>query len=123
MLKIIALILFAELWGTAGQILYKKGVNSLDTPDLRDMWSYAGFLKGVLSSKTIWLGLVSITVGLTVWLVVLAQVDLSFAFPVDSMQYLITMIAASVFLGERIDRMKLLGTLLVIAGIIVVAKG
>ena len=50
----------------------------------------------------------------------LAQADLSFVFPVGSIQYIFVLFGTSIFLGEKIDRMKLTGTLLVITGIILI---
>lgn len=121
MLKIIALILLAELWGVGGQILFKKSVNRLETPNLRSLSSYLNFLKCVLRMPHVWLGFCFIGVGITVWLIALAQTSLSIAFPIDSMQYILTLVFARIFLGERIDGMKLGGTLLVVLGIILVA--
>lgn len=121
MLKIIIIILVAELWGTAGQILFKKSANKVATPDLRSMASYLTFVKDILSTYTIWSGLAAMAAGMVIWLVALAQTDLSIAFPIDSMQYIVAMVAARIFLDEKIDLMKLVGTLLVVAGVFLVA--
>jgi uncharacterized membrane protein len=121
MCKVILLILFSELWGTAGQIFYKIGLRDIETPSLRDHRSYIGFLKKVALTPAIWAGLGFRVGGLIIWLMVLAQANLSFAFPMDSMYYILTMVAARIFLSEKIDRLKLAGTILVISGIIIVA--
>ena len=121
MFKVILLIIFSELWGTTGQVFYKIGLRNIDTPDLRDHRSFMGFMKKVIKMPAIWTGLAFVSVAMIVWLAVLAQANLSFAFPLDSMHYILTMAAARIFLGERIDRMKLIGTLLVMCGIVLVA--
>ena len=121
MIKVILLILVAELWGIGGQILYKKSVNKLETPNLRCIRSYSKFLISILKTPRIWLGVACISVGLAVWLAALAQTNLSIAFPIDSMQYIITLVAAHFFLGEKINKFKLLGTLLIVGGIVLVA--
>lgn len=120
-LKIVMLILLAEFWGVAGQIFYKKSVNSIETPNLRDVKSYVKFLKSVLAAPATWIGFSFITVGFLVWFLVLAQADLSLAFPIDSMQYVLTLVAAHIFLGEKVNRLKLTGTILVMGGILLVA--
>lgn len=121
MTKIILLILLSELWGTCGQVFFKKSVNKLEAPNLRKAASYMKFLKSVVRMPTIWIGLVFIGIGLAVWLTALAQADLSFVFPMDSMQYIITLAAAHIFLGEKINRLKIIGTSLIVGGIILVA--
>lgn len=121
MLKIVLLILVAEFWGTGGQIFFKKSANSVDTPNLRSPASFLNFIKKIFNIPGTWLGFAFIGIGMVVWLMALAQTDLSIAFPIDSMQYIVALIAARIFLDEKIDMMKLVGTLLVILGIVLVA--
>jgi len=121
MMMIILLILLAEVCGVAGQILFKKTINNLEAPDMRSHISYFIFLKNVLRVPAVWLGFGCVGCGISIWLTALAQADLSLVFPIDSMQYVVTLIAARIFLGEKIDKMKLGGTLLIMAGIALVA--
>jgi uncharacterized membrane protein len=121
MWKIIGLVIIAEIWTMAGQVFFKKSANNFGTHDFGSMKGWARFLKDVYSSPLIWLGLVSMVVGLAVWFMALACGDLSFVFPLGSIQYIFILIAANIFLGERIDRMKFAGTLLVVLGIVLIA--
>lgn len=121
MIKILFLILFAEIWNTLGQVLFKKATNRLGKHHLKGLRSYLNFVKEVLGMPVVWFGLGSMALGLVVWLVALAQTDLSIAFPVGSLQYVLILMAARLFLGERIDGMKLVGNLLVVTGIIFIA--
>ena len=121
MIKIVLLILFAEIWGTTGQIFFKSSVNRLDMPNLRNLGSYLKFLKEVIISPKIWIGFAFGIIGLTIWLIALAHADLSLAFPIDSMQYIVTLLAAHIFLNEKLDRFKVGGTLLIVCGIFLVS--
>lgn len=121
MIKIVLLILLAEIWGITGQILYKKSANRAKMPDLRNIWSYLKFMKEVFSMPSLWAGFGCIFMGLVTFLFALAQTDLSIAFPIDSMQYIVALIASHFFLGEKINKYKLIGTLLVMAGVFLVA--
>lgn len=121
MIKIILLILLSEIWGTVGQVFYKKAANKAGTPNLRDLSSIPLFIGRILLSPAIWTGLSFILVGMAIWLTALAQTDLSIAFPIDSMQYVVTLVAAHFFLNEKVNKLKLIGTLLVVGGIILVA--
>ena len=121
MIKIFFLILGAEIWSTAGQILFKKGTNRLLRPHLRSLASYLGFTKKILLMPAIWLGFASMALGLFIWLMALSRADLSLVFPLGSLQYILTLVSARLFLNEKIDRMKLVGTFLVVVGIVVIS--
>lgn len=121
MITILLLIFFSELWSNAGQIFYKMSVNKIGTPNLRSMRSYLAFVRKVVATPKVWYGAIFIAVGLVIWLTALAQRDLSLVFPIDSMQYIITLVTAHFFLGEKINKLKLIGTLLIVSGILLVA--
>lgn len=120
-LKILGLILFVELCEAASHILFKRSVNAIDPSALRNITDYARFLRTVLQQPAVWAGLLLFTGGILTWFVVLAHVELSRAFPFGSLQYLTIMVASAVFLRERIDRRRLVGTLCIVLGIIFVA--
>jgi len=120
MLKVLGLIFLTEILNVIGQIFFKKGVNTVEERDLRGAGTYIAFFKDALKRPPIWYGLGSMVLSIAVWLMALAQADLSFVFPVGSMQYILILITAHMFLDEKIDVMKLTGTLLVVLGIVVI---
>ena len=75
----------------------------------------------MLAKPQIWLGLLVVCCGMGVWLLVLAQAELSLAFPLDSIQYIIILFSSYLFLGERINRDRIIGTAFIIGGIVLVA--
>jgi uncharacterized membrane protein len=83
--------------------------------------SYLRFLRQVLAQPQIWLGLLVVSCGMAVWLLVLAHAELSMAFPLDSIQYVIILFSSYLFLGERINRDRIIGTAFIIGGILLVA--
>ena len=119
--KVILLILLAEVWSVAGQILFKKGTNAIDAGRIRGVAGHVGYLQMALVNNSIWLGFSLQVLCVATWLVALAQADLSFVFPIGSIQYIFILFGAHIFLGEKIDRMKVAGTLLVVGGIILIA--
>ncbi len=121
MIKIILLIALSAALGSVGQVFFKKGVSCLEVPHMGHAGSYARFLRGVLGTPLVWLGFIAIAAGLVIWLIALAQTQLSVAFPIDSLQYVFILITARIFLGEKLDKMKLAGTVLVIAGICLIS--
>jgi len=116
-IKVILIILVSEICNSAGQILFKKGTNSVDGGRLRGVTGYSGYIKKILTRNFIWTGFACQVLCVAAWIMALAQADLSFVFPIGSIQYIFILFGAHIFLSEKIDRMKLAGTVLVAAGI------
>jgi len=121
MIRTIFCVLIAEIWNTAGQLLFKKSANVLPAMEGRSLRAYGVFLKEVAHRPGILLGLFCLAVGLIFWLVALSQAALSVVFVLGSMQYVLILIASRIFLDEKIDGRRFLGTLLIAAGIALVA--
>jgi len=120
MIKVVILVLFAEILAAIAQILFKKSTNTVETYSLRGLDAHLRFLTDVLSTPSIWFGLAAMATSLIVWLIALAQGELSFVFSIGSMQYLLILFLAHFILEERIDVMKVIGTFLVVFGIILI---
>ncbi len=118
--KIIILVLLAEIWVGVGQVLLKKSTNAVESYSLRSAGAIVRLVSDVIKMPSIWIGFFAMVVGLAFWLVALAEGDLSLVFSIGSIQYILILFAAHFLLGEKIDRMKLCGTLLVIFGIILI---
>ena len=123
MIAAFLIVLLGESFTALGQTLYKRNTNRLETHSLKTMRSYFAFMKDVLLLPGIWLGLLSMAAGLIIWLTALSRFDLSFVFPASSILYVLILFASRIFLREKIDSMKLVGTSLVIIGIIVITLG
>ena len=78
------------------------------------------FIKTVISKPAVWLGMLSIAIGLVIWIFTLAGGDLSVVYPLSSVEYILVLFSAHFLLGEKIDRMKMAGTILVMLGIVLI---
>ena len=121
MIKIILLVLLSEAFMAVGHILFKKTTNNLGVHSLKNINTQTRFLCDIFTKPFIWVGFASMSIGLVIWLIALAQGDLSLVFSIGSLQFVLILFLAHIFLNEKIDRMKLLGTFLVISGIILIA--
>lgn len=121
MIKIIFIVLISEIFTSAGHIFFKKSTNELEVKSVRGINGHVSFMKDILIKRDIWIGLLFMGMGLLVWLGALNEGDLSLVFPIGSIQYVITLFAAKLFLGEKIDKMKAIGTLFVVLGIILIS--
>ena len=118
MIKIILLVLAAEVLTAAGHVLFKKTTNTVESYSLRKIGARFRFLGDIFTKLSIWLGLAACAAGLIVWLMALAEGDLSLVYSLGSVQFILILFSAHIFLNEKIDKMKLLGTFLVVLGIV-----
>ncbi len=117
---IIFFVLLAEILNTIGQFLFKKTANSIQAPQLSHLRSYGLFFHKVLKSVWIWLGLGMMAVGLIVWLAALSEGELSFVYSIGSLQYILVLLTARFLLKEKVNRTRVIGTILVTSGIFLI---
>lgn len=116
MIYIIALI--SILLGAFAQFFLKVAVSGLPGKMLT-----MGKIPSLLSSPQLWLGCVAYGLSLLFWLYVLSKMELSKAYPMVSLGYVFSMIIAYVWLNESINTMKIAGIILIISGVICIARG
>ncbi|MFA5339916.1 MAG: EamA family transporter [Candidatus Omnitrophota bacterium] len=118
MIKIILLVLLSEILASVGHLLFKKTTNTVEAYDLKKVDGHIRFLGDIFAKPSIWAGLAVMAASIIVWLMALAEGDLSLVYPLGSVQYILILFSAHIFLNEKIDKMKLLGTFLVVLGIV-----
>lgn len=117
---IFIVMLLSEFCEVIAQICYKSGVNLSQTKSLRGVKGYIIFSLKVLAAPSIWLGFALMLGGMVLWLFVLDRFNLSFAFPFQSIQYLMVPVASVILLKEKINKDRIFGVILVVLGIIIV---
>lgn len=113
MIYIIALISIAL--GSVGQFLLKLG--SADVKLDRGLVTAA--LSFILNLNII-ISLFCFFSSMIIWVLVLKRMELSIAYPMVSLGYIVTMTLAFLFLNEPLRLTKLLGTALIISGVMVI---
>jgi len=104
-----------------GQVCFKKSVNKLERYSGRSFSATFLFFKKLLVRPRLWAGIFLMILGLVFWISALSSGDLSVVYPLGSIQYIFVLFSSHFFLGEPIDREKLIGTALVTAGIVFIA--
>ena len=102
---------------TAYELFLKLGARA--TAHLAE-GSWTG-LSGLLSPWT-WLGIVCMILSLLSWLYVLRELPLSLAFPLSNVVHVLVPLSCWIFLGETISSRRWFGIVLVLVGLVVVAK-
>jgi drug/metabolite transporter (DMT)-like permease len=119
---IIGLILITDISDTVSQLFLKSSINSLE-PHVNSIKKAFIFMLRLSRMPRVWFGFLLSTFSLGFWLFVLSKADLNFAFSLDSMRYILIALASSLFLKEKISRVRWLGIACVVFGIMLVAAG
>jgi multidrug transporter EmrE-like cation transporter len=116
------LILTGVLLNAGAQLLLKAGVAPLGA--LTVGWASLLPTAGrVLMQGPIIAGLACYVVSVGVWIVGLSRVDVSLAYPMLSLGYVVNAIAAWWLFGEVLGPMRCAGMLLILAGVFVMSRG
>lgn len=81
-----------------------------------------GEVGGLLQSPMIYVGLGLYGLGAVLWLFVLGRAPLSLAYPFVGLGFVLTMLAGVFLLGEQVSAARVLGTLLIASGCVLVAR-
>jgi drug/metabolite transporter (DMT)-like permease len=117
----IVYILISVIGGAAGQLLLKRGMSSLGplTLSLPDL----GSILWRIGTNPFVVGGLLVYVGSTLfWLMALSRVELSFAYPFASLSYIVMLVAAWRLFDENISPWRLVGTLVIGAGVLLIAR-
>ncbi|MGH9483193.1 MAG: EamA family transporter [Terriglobales bacterium] len=118
------MILIAVAMEVAGQLLYKSGINRMHgfqgspfelVPLLQFAWD-------ALHNWRVLAGVVVYIAQAGVWWGVLSRVDLSYAFPLTSMSYVLLLIASRAFLGEHISLQRWMGATAIVFGVYLITR-
>ena len=82
-------------------------------------WSAAAEL---LRASPLWIGLACYGVSVVLWLGALSRAPVSIAYPMLSVGYIVNAAAAAFLFSEALTTPKVIGILLIVAGVIVLAR-
>lgn len=80
------------------------------------------FLLRQLANPWIVSGLAAAFLASMAWMAAMTRFELSYAYPFMSLAFVIAMVFSVLFLGETVNLARMLGTALVVAGLVIIAK-
>ncbi|KDP88063.1 DMT family transporter [Cupriavidus basilensis] len=120
-LSTFAFIFTGVLLNACAQLLLKAGTNAVGAITLDRATLFTTALR-VLTQWPVLAGLTLYVVSVGVWIVGLSRVDVSIAYPMLSLGYVVNALAAWYLFGEMIGPMRVAGMLLILAGVFLVAR-
>ena len=116
-----SLIFTGVMLNAAAQILMKAGTNAIGHFE----FSAENILPIGLKLATEWhiiAALFCYALSVVVWILALSRVPVSIAFPLLSMAYIVTAVAAWYLLGEALSLTKFVGIGVIILGVIIISR-
>jgi drug/metabolite transporter (DMT)-like permease len=118
----LALIVLCVAMTTLGQIALKLGASHPTLGGLIESGQFAVFAMRALTTPYVIVGLVLYAGSTVLWLLILGRADLSYAYPMVSLGFVLTALYGWWALGERLGPMRVLGIALVFLGVVAIAR-
>ena len=119
MMKNLVMIMATVILNTAGQFMMKAGINRVGKIGLGNI--VEAFQKVVTSWYVIG-GFTSYALSAVLWILILSRSELSWAFPMVSLSYVITALLAPYLLNESFSIQRFIGILVICAGVFLVSR-
>jgi multidrug transporter EmrE-like cation transporter len=116
-----ALILAGVLLNAIAQLLLKAGTNAVGQFEFSGANVVPVGMKLAFQPYIV-AGIVCYLVSLVVWLMALSRVEVSVAYPMLSIGYVVNAVAAWYLFGEAVTPMRLAGIGIIVVGVYVVAR-
>lgn len=112
------IIIIGIIFAAFGQVSWKLGMNQAGQLATLNLTT----LSSVLLNPYVLLGFVMYALSTIFWLIALSKKELSFVYPFISLTYIIVLVLSSLVLKESMGVNKLVGTLIIIIGLIIIAR-
>jgi multidrug transporter EmrE-like cation transporter len=116
-----ALVLTGVLLNAVAQLALKASVNDTGIINF-DLQSLLTSANGLASNLWLWLGLACYAISVVVWILALSRVDVSIAYPMLSIGYIVNAIAAWHLFDEPMNIGKVVGIGIIIVGVYILAR-
>ena len=114
MVQNLSIILISVLLGVLGQIGFKYG--AIRIPETGTI------IEKAITAWPICIGLMLYAFSTVLWIYVLRYVELSYAYPMLSLGYVLVFIASYFLFNEPISSLRVMGLICILTGIILVSR-
>lgn len=122
-INIILFIISSVSLSAFAQIVLKMGMSNAKVQnDLIIAGNLFEKLFIALTNVYVVAGISMYLLSMVLWLVVLSKIDVSVAYPFVGLGFIITMVLGFLLLNEQISTMRVMGTILVVCGVLMVSS-
>jgi drug/metabolite transporter (DMT)-like permease len=116
MAKLLVILFVALTFETVGVILLSKGLRALDAPKNYGPAEILRLVGRGITSPHIFWGVACEAVFFAGLLMMMSNADVSFVWPLTSLTFVFSTLAARFYLSEQIDALRWAGVLLIVCG-------
>ena len=116
-----ALVITGVLLNAVAQLALKASVSDTGVINL-DIQSLLSSAGNLATNLWLWLGLICYAISVVVWILALSRVDVSIAYPMLSIGYIVNAVAASQLFDEPLGLGKVVGIGIIMLGVYVLAR-
>ena len=113
------LVFVAVCFSVTGELLLKAGMSQVGVLSFGNL---AVAVPRMLRQPHLWLGFGSIAVGACFWLAAISRVDLSWAYPMLAIGYILALIFAGLVLHEPIPLIRWIGAAVIVGGVYLISR-
>ncbi|MDD4878761.1 MAG: EamA family transporter [Candidatus Nanoarchaeia archaeon] len=113
------LLFIGILLGAAGQLLLKKGMMKHGKVSMK-LRSLHKDLFNLYFHRYIIIGGLLFIISLGLWTIVISKLDLSYAYPLVSFNYVIVSLFSKIFFKEKITKFRWFSIFVILAGVVLV---
>lgn len=117
MIRLFILILLQGLLVVGSECFLKVALEKIG----EFSWTWA-FFKGALSTWQLWVAGLTAIVGVLEWMAVLKRYDLSLAYPLTAISFLLSLFAGALIFHEAVPATRWIGVVLIMVGVYFVAR-
>ena len=122
----VTMIIGCIVFGAGGNLLLKAGMRVVETrvgSVVETQLSVVQYIGQTISQPTILIGVVLYIGSFVMWLALLSMMEISAVYPIFvSAAFLIVMAGAAVWFNENVNALRIIGTLVVALGILIVSR-
>lgn len=120
--KYLPLILIGVLLNATAQLALKQGMRTIGHFGFTSLESLLGAGMSAALNPFVLAGLVCYVVSVVVWLLVLSRVEVSYAYPLLSVGYVVTALAGRYFFNEAMSLTRWAGILVICVGVWMITR-
>jgi drug/metabolite transporter (DMT)-like permease len=108
-------LVFSVLFASCGHLLIKYGLNSVALPSHASLFLR---LQAYFLAPLVLLGLMIYGLGTVLWIVAVSKRDISYLYPVTSLNYVIVTLCGMTLFGEPVSSGRWIGIAVVMVGVV-----
>lgn len=113
------LIIISVLLNCAAQLLMRKGMLNLGEVGLAQLYTH---FWAMLANIWLWLAMFCYGASILFWMIILSKEEVSYAYPLLSMGYIVAALAGYMLFNESLTPMRICGILVICLGVALVTK-